>query len=376
VAGRIRRSATASPVSTTGKRRSLLIARNTWGRDGTPGKPIETPPERIDRIVRDYKRALAAGYEASLPDEHVGATKNYGWVVDARKGADGSLELLHQFVGEAERNEALNKKTSICTLENVTDEHGNKYAELIDHNAIIVNPQLNNLGDFTPAIAASRGHAIDAVVLETAAEPPTQESTNMDIKALRKAIGAADDVTDEKVIEQAAAKLTESVPALELSRTQATTLQAVTAERDAIKSERDAARAKALELSRGAVTDAEIPRETSYAKRMVNLALAEGRCAKPAADYLVGLIEADGKPTPHAGLMLSRTGAEGSTIDVALRLLELNRALDGFRQRTDAQPVPRTTPGAGNQPDPGAEGLALGQSYQKQALAARGMSAA
>jgi hypothetical protein len=323
---------------------ALTTARkNTWGRDGTPGAPIDTPPERIDRIVRDYKRALAAGYEAALPDEHSGATKNYGWIVDARKGADGSLELLHQFVGEAERNEALNKKTSICTLENVTDEHGNRYEELIDHNAVIVNPQLNNLGDFTPAIAASRGHAIDAVVLETAAEPPNKEST-VDLKALRKAIGAADDVTDDKVIETAAARLTEAVPALELSRTQGTTIATLTAERDTLKGERDAAQARALELSRGAVTDDVLPREVDFAKRQIALALGQGRCSKPAADYLTSVVERDGKPAPAAALMLSRTGPDGSPIDVALKLLELNRGLAGFQQ-TDAQPVGRTVPG-------------------------------
>jgi hypothetical protein len=149
---------------------ALTIGRKaTWGRSGEPGQPIDVPPERVDRIIADFKRAAATGYEPPLPDDHRNPTKNYGWVKDARKAEDGSLELLHQFVGEAEKNEALNKKTSICTLEDITDEHGNHYSELIDHNAIIVNPQLNNLGDFTPALAAARGQAIGAVQFEVSA---------------------------------------------------------------------------------------------------------------------------------------------------------------------------------------------------------------
>jgi hypothetical protein len=37
------------------------------------------------------------------------------------------------------------------------DETGEKFTELIDHQALVPDPQLNNLTDFEPAIIASRG---------------------------------------------------------------------------------------------------------------------------------------------------------------------------------------------------------------------------
>lgn len=134
-------------------------------------KPFSVAPGRVDTIIRDYRRAKANGFEPPATSSHkVTDGKNYGYVVDIRKNANGNLELLHQFMGEEEKNEALNKKSSICLLRNVTDERGNFYEELIDHNAIIPNPRISTLKDFEPALAASRGQFADAIYLTRSAE--------------------------------------------------------------------------------------------------------------------------------------------------------------------------------------------------------------
>jgi hypothetical protein len=96
-----------------------------------------------------------------------------------------------------------------------------------------------------------------------------------------------------------------------------------------------------------------------------------GHCTPQMKDAAMAIVAPGNVPSP---LMLSQSVATGPAANI-LKLLELS-ATNPFGQKTGAQPVGRTVPGAGNQPDPGAEGLALGQSYQKQALAARGMSAA
>jgi hypothetical protein len=318
---------------------ALTIGRKaTWGRSGEPGQPIEVPPERVDRIIADFKRAAATGYEPPLPDDHRNPTKNYGWVKDARKAEDGSLELLHQFVGEAEKNEALNKKTSICTLEDITDEHGNHYAELIDHNAIIVNPQLNNLGDFTPALAAARGQAIGAVQFEVSA--PSLQEPEMDLTKLREAIGADKNVTDDKLIEQAIAKLTEGKTALELSRTKAT-------EADALKTRAEQAEAKLLELSKGEPDPTTLEDRRITAEEVLCGLVERGQCTDGMAKIVrENFIGAEKQPS----LMLSR-GARSGPVGAVFKLLELNKELKGFRQ-TDGQPVPRNTPGADDKDKP------------------------
>jgi hypothetical protein len=326
---------------------ALTIGRKaTWGRSGEPGQPIEVPPERVDRIIADFKRAAATGYEPPLPDAHHNPTKNYGWVKDARKGADGSLELLHQFVGEAEKNEALNKKTSICTLEDITDEHGNHYAELLDHNAIIVNPQLNNLGDFTPALAAARGQAIGAVQFEMSA---LTEESKMDLKKLRDAIGGneAQSASDDALIALAVAKLGEGTKALELSRSAKTELETVTTRATTAERERDEHKAKLLELSKGEPDPTTLEDRRITAEELLNMFVERGQCTDGMAKIVrENFIGAENQPS----LMLSR-GARSGPVGAVFKLLELNKELKGFRQ-TDGQPVPRNTPGADDKDKP------------------------
>jgi hypothetical protein len=176
------------------------------------GRVEEIKPERVRNIHANYKRAKAAiGFEPALPigSHDVKNAKNAGWLVDAEVKADGSLWGLHQFIGDDAAGSALaaSYKSSISTITNYTDEHGNFYDELPDHNALLVNPMLSCVQDFVPAIAASRGHAIETVSLELAA--PSKQEVQMDLSKLRTKLGAAADVPDDKVIELAEQRIGE-----------------------------------------------------------------------------------------------------------------------------------------------------------------------
>jgi len=166
------------------------------------------PPD-IDGAIETLKLARTKGFEPCCPAAHTDLKgRNYGFIVDARKNAKGNLELLHQFIGKDETDEAMNKKTSICIIPHVKFSDGTNYVNLIHHNAILPHPQITDLDDFQPALAASGQAAIRAVVLSMAA--PTPKEVQMDLSTLRAKLGAATDVTDEKLIELATQRIGEA----------------------------------------------------------------------------------------------------------------------------------------------------------------------
>ena len=144
--------------------------------DGT--RPIEVIDRaRNERLAESYKRYREKGFEAPLPlgahltKDNAPAIQNSGWLVDVKVAEDGSLHGLHEFIGDEESVKSLvaSMKSSIGTAYNVKDETGEVYPELIIENAILPNPRLNNLSGFVPALAASRGPAIEWLELNLAA---------------------------------------------------------------------------------------------------------------------------------------------------------------------------------------------------------------
>jgi hypothetical protein len=341
------------------------------------GKPFEISPQRIDNLLANFTRAKSkSGWLPHVPCRHEFALNrggtpdprdNLGFVVDARKTKAGSLELLHQIIGTEAHAVVARNKSSIGTLFNVTDENGEFYDEFLDHNAVLPDPHIGGLSDFTPALAASRGQSQQPVVVLSPLAASESQESEMDITKLREAIGAAKEITDEQVIAQAAAKLAETVPALELSRTQTATIATLTSERDAARAE---TQTKALELSR-ATTKPErgiLDGNAQVAEGRLQLLIDRSQCTQDQAKLVR---ENFLKPEVEAGgLMLSRS-PYGGPLDAVFKLLELNKTLNGFQQTT-AQAVGRSVPGAGV--DHAAEGRALGQQYQKDQLAARGVA--
>jgi hypothetical protein len=323
------------------------------------GQPFEITGQRIDNLIGNFRRAKESGFLPCVPSRHEkdGAT-NFGYVVDARKNDGGGLELMCQMIGDDAILAAARNGASICTVADASDDKGNRYDELIDHLAVVPDPQLSNLQDFKPALAASRGATASAVVLSLAA---SEESKPMDLTPLRNAIGADPKLPDADVLSQAIAKLTEGKTALELSRTKAT-------EADAFKTRAEQAEAKLLELSKGEPDPTTLEDRRITAEEVLCGLVERGQCTDGMAKIVrENFIGAEKQPS----LMLSR-GARSGPVGAVFKLLELNKELKGFRQ-TDGQPVGRHVPGSDNG-DAFTEGRAEGEAARKAQLAARGIA--
>lgn len=316
-------------------------------------QPFEITPKRINNLVLNFNRAKAKGFKPWVPNGHTtDATKNLGYLVDARTNDRGGLELLHQLIGEDAILAASRNGSSIYTVRDFEDETGEKYDELIFHNAICPDPQLSNLDDFKPALAASRAATESAVILSPAAD--YQRSPSMDITKLREAIGAAKEVTDEQVVALACTRLSESKTALELSRTKQTELDTELA---TLRTAKTTAETKVLELSRtpdvGMLADV-----ADIKSQRIDLALERGQCTKAQADMLKASLKDGDKP---AVLMLSKSGPHGTPVDLVLKVLELNKPFMG------------TVTGLQQVPDPNNPNQPLTAERKKEMLAHAGL---
>jgi len=304
-------------------------------------------PERVDKVIADYRRAFAKGYRPPImlghpvQGEAKDPLKSRGFIIDVRKNDKGNLEALHQFIGNDAIQDAARNKTSICILPNVTDENGEKYEQLIDHQALVPDPQLTSLSDFTPALAASRGATASAVVLTLATSP--QLEVHMDLSKLREAINAGKDVQDDQLIQLAVKKLTDSTSELTLSKsahtTAATELATMKTRAETAEASLATAQTKVLELSRAPDPGILADRADLMCQK-IDLAMDKGQCTKAQADILKAALKDGDKPNL---LMLSRSGASGTPIDVALKVLELNKAFTGSKSGTQHLPDPNDT---------------------------------
>ena len=324
-----------------------------------------------EQTLSTLKAARSLGYEPSIPSSHkVNEGKNYGYIVDARRNSKGNIELLHQFLGDGALGEALTRKTSICIRPEVKLSDGKVYRYLVDHNAAIVNPQLTDLEDFKPALAAS-GQAARAVVLELAA-PSTQEST-MDLSKIKKLVGAAENATDEQVLAAAETKLGEMSASVASVKT-------LTEEKAQLS--RDLAAAK-LELSRAGGEPAKpTARDLQYAGKIA-------RQSRESAIKSGGITPANADKIEKA-LLPKTVAADALTLSRAVEddddrlLLGLDTAAAVFDALVGNQPTPVANKlELGRHPidsgDPDAdkaaeeEGRKQGEAHRKRELANRGI---
>lgn len=261
------------------------------------GYPIHVTPERAAKWVEAFKLMRDRGHGVPAPPAHRDDKNSYGkWIdLSIERNERGALSVFGvlKVVGDQMRESVVNKDVSICTVRGLKDDSNNVYEEAAEHIAVTPYAALTGLSGWT-SIAASRGPAVDRVpVFELAAS--TKESI-MDLTALRKAVGAADTVTDADVITQAATKLG-TIPALETAKATAES------ERDTVK----------VELSRRpAANEGEFP--AAIAAGSVNnlhgrieLMAERGTVSAEQATAAKALIGTPDKPNT---LNLSRTGAD------------------------------------------------------------------
>jgi hypothetical protein len=326
------------------------------------GTAHNVDPARIDLLLSNFGKLKAKGKLPTLPSHHPqgpqDALNNLGHVVDAKKNDAGGLEVLCQFVGiDAIRASARNA-ASIGTVVGFTDSEGIEYGEILDHVAIVPDPRLTDLQGFKfqPALAASSGPAIPAVVLTPAA---SQRRNVMDVSKLRKALNLAEDVPAETVIVKAEEKIAADATAL------ATATQTAKDE----KARADAADAKALTLSNSAPrnVDPEIlnDRAGTFTEKL-DVLVDRNLCTPQQKEAALKIVCPNGAPSP---LMLSQSIATGPAGSI-LKLLELANT-NPFGRKTDSQPVPRNVPGSGGNDDY-QKGVAQAKEWQEQQKAQRG----
>jgi hypothetical protein len=315
------------------------------------GTAHNVDPARIDLLLSNFGKLKAKGKLPTLPSHHPqgpqDALNNLGHVVDAKKNDAGGLEVLCQFVGiDAIRASARNA-ASIGTVVGFTDAEGVEYGEILDHVAIVPDPRLTDLQGFKfqPALAASSGPAIPAVVLTPAAAPP-QRSKIMDVSKLRKALNLAEDVPAETVIATAGETITADKTALTSA---GAALETEKQRADTEKARADAAETKALTLSNVAPrnVDPEIlnDRAGTFTEKL-DVLVDRNLCTPQQKEAAIKIVCPNGAPSP---LMLSQSIATGPAGSI-LKLLELANT-NPFGRKTDTQPVPRNVPGE-NPPQP------------------------
>ncbi len=266
------------------------------------GQRLPVNAARIDGWVDKFNKMRGAGIDIHAPTRHSDDAKdNVGFVVKAERDGD-KLRLLHQVIGE---DGALMAARNLCSVKidpNYIDEKGTNWGEAIVHSAFTPTPVITGMGPFIPAFAASRGQSNEIPEFHLSAPGVPI----MDLKLLRTELGAAADVTDEKVIELATSRLTTlKSQNVELSR------KATDAE------------TKVVELSRTpAAPDPEILRDRAeLTLGRIDLAVAAGDLPPFIAQKVKGWIsDANGTPKPF---MLSRQdGFNERPIDAILKLFE------------------------------------------------------
>lgn len=275
------------------------------------GRPLTVDEARIDRWVDTFKRMRAVGVEIPAPAGHTeDPAKNLGYVVDARREG-GRLKLLTQAIGEDAALVAARNQCSLYIDGDYTDARGTRWGDCFLHSAFTSMPVVSGQGPFVPAtFAASRGQAEGVPVYHLSASP---RSKLMDLKQLRERLGAADDVTDERVIELAAAAL---------DGHKADAVKAKASESAAL-SRAAAAESRVTELSRSLPPAADPDLLADRAELVlgrIDLAVERGDLPKPIAERLAAAVKPDGKPS---AFMLSRQpGFDARPVEFVLNLFD------------------------------------------------------
>lgn len=309
----------------------------------TTGEAFAIDAPMIDHLVDKFNQMRAQGIEIHCPVDHSDkAEDNRGFVMKLRRDG-GKLSFTSQVFGDDGALTAVRNRCSAQITPNFRDEKGRNWGPAIEHIAFTPIPVITGQGSFVP-IAASRG---EQAVTKTLYLSASKGSPDMDITKLREAIGAAKEITDQDVIAQAVAKLGEGKTAaetLQLSRTKIDSFDAIKQRAETAETERDAAKAKVLELSKGNPDASVLEGNLNVAEGRLQLAIERGQCTEDMARIVrENFLKPDGKP----GLMLSRSPFAGP-VDGIFKLLELNKALKGFQQ-TDTQVVGRHVPGGGEE---------------------------
>jgi hypothetical protein len=290
----------------------------------TTNAALDVTPAAADEWVRNFHAMKAAGIRIPAPAGHSDDPRdNMGWVEDVAL-KDGRISLLVQAVGEDGALVASRNECSLKIDPNYIDEKGKKWGSCIVHAAFTPKPVITGMGSFVP-FAASRDRQTETPIYYLSAEKGDPE---MDLKALREALGAAADVPDDKLPDLAVQRLTALKTDAQTALSRATT-----------------AETRVTELSRTpAAPDPEILRDRMELSRSkIDLAVERGDMPPFIADKLKGKVGDAAKPSVF---MLSRSDDLGDRpVDFVLSLFDGAKLNPKTGSVTGVQVLSRDIPG-------------------------------
>ena len=181
------------------------------------GWTLDITEERLYRYVAAFNKMKENGVDVEVPVDHSdSATANLGYVVDmfVEPDEDGVLTLygMHEIRGEeaigiVERN----KNVSVLIDKDYKDGKSNSYGEAIVHSSVVQQPVLPGQGDFEAVnVAASKCVAGKIPVLTLSKLSRSNDMDEKTLEALKKLLGAGDEVTAENVLSRLEARFTEN----------------------------------------------------------------------------------------------------------------------------------------------------------------------
>lgn len=310
------------------------------------GQKIEVTPQRLEKWETNFRKMQSNGVKVYSPVNHSRKTEdNRGYAIDARRVGD-RLELLHQLIGDDAIRDAARSEISVRIVPNFKDGAGNVYDEAIEHSSWVLDPVIPAQ---TPAIAASRGDAIDGPVYLFSASygKAAMKCSDDYVEKVKGTLGPdlSKDVTPENAHEMLLAHheaVANDADKAELSRQN----EELTVRNDeleqaivSLSAERDSLKAQATELSRQS-DNALTEREIVFGRKAVNAsadkAVASGGITPATRKAIDELL------TP--AISLSVSGGGGDLLGAKLYdILAANKAVD-LSQRTGVQTLSRVTP--------------------------------
>lgn len=269
-------------------------------------KEFELTPARLAALSAAFRKRFAKGIKPPITPYHVdpeadfNADDTLGYVVGVEQDGESLYGTL-QLIGERALSAAARNDVSIATVADAVDADGEQYGESLHHVSLTPDPALSHLKPYLKiAASAGGGPARKALILSAA-----YGSSPMDLKKIRAALKLADDVPDDKVLEQAAERLSAPPPPDNSAE-----VTALSAKVQALETERDAAKAEALRLSASAPRQPDDLTVTMYGENIAakrEQAIAKGAVSATQAKVFDEII-ADGNGRPTA-LALSACGA-------------------------------------------------------------------
>lgn len=157
-------------------------------------RSIDVTTERMDRWIAAFKAMKENGVDVEAVVDHSAKAEDViGYIQSLRREGE-VLHAIHKMKGERGINLAKTvKNVSVLIDPDFRDGAGNNYGEAITHVAIVQSPVIAGQEAFVPLSRAGVEEQVPILRLQT-------KENDMDIKELRKILGAGDDLTEENAL--------------------------------------------------------------------------------------------------------------------------------------------------------------------------------